>query len=82
MSKIIEQALELPHDEKVRLFYALKEDLRFEDDKLIEDELTTDQWKALNQRIADIKTGKSTLLSLEEFKQKMEKKTNEIRNSN
>ncbi len=54
MSKIIEQALELPHDEKVRLFYALKEDLRFEDDKLNENELTTDQRKALNQRLADI----------------------------
>lgn len=82
MSKIIEEALELPHDEKVRLFNALKEDLRFQDDKLIQDDLTTDQWTALNQRIADIETGKSTLLSLENFKQKMEKKTNEIRNSN
>ena len=37
MSSLIEEALKLPKEEKVKLYYALQEDLEFDDDILAED---------------------------------------------
>ncbi len=81
MSSLIEEALKLPKEEKVKLYYALQEDLEFDDDILAEDELTPEQWKELDKRVKDAESGKAEFISIDDFKKKLGKKINEIRNN-
>ena len=53
MSKIIDEALKLPPEEKKELYYALQDDLK-EDTVLREDELTPEQWQEVNKRNHEI----------------------------
>lgn len=61
-TKILDDVLKLSKKEKVKLYYALQEDLDFEDDYLAENDLTKNQWKELNKRIKDIDTGKAVFI--------------------
>lgn len=80
MRSIIEDALRLPKEEKVKLYYALQEDLNFEDNVLAEDELTPEQWKELERRTQDLADGKSGAIPIERFKQKLNDQVDVIRN--
>lgn len=61
-TKILDDVLKLSKKEKVKLYYALQEDLAFEDDYLAENDLTKSQWEELNKRIKDIDTGKAVFI--------------------
>jgi len=77
---IIDKVLKLPKKEKVKLYYALQQDLDFDDDYLGEEDLSPKQWKELNKRIRDVESGKTTLIPLAEFKEQLDEKTEIIRN--
>ncbi len=79
MDSLIELALKLPAEEKIKLYHALQEDLDLEDEILSEPELSAKQWKEMNKRISDIDSGKSKMITVKEFKEKMEIKINELR---
>jgi hypothetical protein len=74
LSSLIEEALKLPKEEKVKLYYALQEDLEFDDNILAEDELTPEQWKELDKRVKDAESGKAESISIEKSKKKLGKK--------
>lgn len=78
-TKILDDVLKLPKKEKVKLYYALQEDLDLEDDYLAEDDLTKSQWKELNRRIKEIETGKAKLIPWEEAKKKLDAKIKSLR---
>ena len=77
---IIDKVMKLPKKEKVKLFYALQEDLDFDDDYLAEEDLTPKQWKELDKRIRDIESGKTKLIPWTEFKKQLDEKIKAIRN--
>lgn len=64
MNAIIEQALQLPKEEKLELFYALQESL---DDEIEGDELTKEQWQQLNEISKQIDDGSIKKISEEEM---------------
>ena len=74
MSSFIEEALKLSKEEKEKLYYALQEDLDFNDNVLSEEELTHEQWRELDKRTGESELGKSELLSLEAFSKKLKEK--------
>lgn len=78
-TKILDDVLKLPKKEKVKLYYALQEDLDLEDDYLAEDDLTKSQRKELNRRIKDIETGKAKLIPWEEAKKTLDAKIKSLR---
>ena len=78
-TKILDDVLKLPKKEKVKLYYALQEDLDLEDDYLAENDLTKSQWKELNRRIKEIETGKATLVPWEEAKKTLDGKIKSVR---
>lgn len=78
-TKILDDVLKLPKKEKVKLYYALQEDLDLEDDYLAEDDLTKNQWKELNRRIKEIETGKAKLIPWEEAKKILDAKIKSLR---
>ena len=61
-TKILDDVLKLPKKEKVKLYYALQENLDLEDDYLAENDLTKMQWKELNKRLKDIESGKQNYI--------------------
>ena len=75
---IIDKVMKLSKKEKVKLYYALQENLDFDDDYLAEDDLTPKQWKELNKRIAEIDFGKTKLIPWTEFKKQLDAKTKAI----
>jgi putative addiction module component (TIGR02574 family) len=77
---IIDKVLKLSKKEKVKLYYALQQDLDFDDDYLGEEDLSPKQWKELNKRIRDVESGKTTLIPWAEFKKQLDEKTEIIRN--
>jgi putative addiction module component (TIGR02574 family) len=79
-AKILDDVLKLPKKEKVKLYYALQEDLDLEDDYLAESDLTKAQWKELNKRIKEIETGKAKLIPWEEAKKTLKEKIKSLRN--
>jgi putative addiction module component (TIGR02574 family) len=79
-AKILDDVLKLPKKEKVKLYYALQEDLDLEDDYLAESDLTKAQWKELNKRIKEIETGKAKLIPWEEAKKTLNEKIKSLRN--
>nr|WP_294905858.1 addiction module protein [uncultured Lacibacter sp.] len=78
-TKILDDVLKLPKKDKVKLYYALQEDLDLEDDYLAEDDLTKSQWKELNRRIKEIETGKANLIPWEEAKKTLDEKIKSLR---
>lgn len=64
MNTIIEQALQLPKEEKLELYFALQEDLN---NDLDEDELTKEQWEQLNEISQQIENGSIKKISEEEM---------------
>ncbi len=78
-TKILDDVLKLPKKEKVKLYYALQEDLDLEDDYLAEDDLTKSQWKELNRRIKEIETGKAKLIPWEVAKKTLDAKIKSLR---
>jgi putative addiction module component (TIGR02574 family) len=78
-TKILDEVLKLPKKEKVKLYYALQEDLDLEDDYLAESDLTKAQWKELNKRIKDIESGKAKLIPWEEAKEMIHEKIKSLR---
>ncbi len=79
MSKIIEEILKLPKKKKIELYYALQENLDWDDNYLAEDDLTPEQWKELDKRVADLETGKVKAIPYKEFKKKMDEKIKALR---
>ncbi len=79
MSMDIEEALKLPKEEKVKLYYALQEDLECNDTILAEDQLTPEQWKELGKRIKDTEAENTELISIEAFKRKLDEKIDDVR---
>ncbi len=65
MRTIIEEALKLPKEEKIKLYHALQEDLEFNDNVLHEDELTYKPRSEVKQRMRDMENNKN-VISLEE----------------
>ncbi|NCU05266.1 MAG: addiction module protein [Chitinophagaceae bacterium] len=78
-TKILDDVLKLPKKDKVKLYYALQQDLDLEDDYLAEDDLTKSQWKELNRRIKEIETGKANLIPWEEAKKTLDEKIKSLR---
>ena len=77
MNTIIEQALQLPKEEKMELYYALQEDL---DDELEDnDELTKEQWEEIKRRQRSIEDGTAKFISGDEFLSKLNNLRNELR---
>lgn len=76
MSTIIEQALQLPKEEKLELYYALQEDL---DEEVGEEELTKEQWEEVEKRYKDIENDASQFISGDEFLNKLDTLRNELR---
>lgn len=68
MSHIIEEALKLPKEEKMQLYYALQQDLDA-GNNLAEEELTIEEWKDITQRREDIDSEKIKAISLEQHLQ-------------
>lgn len=79
-TKILDDVLKLPKKEKVKLYYALQEDLDLEDDYLAESDLTKSQWRELNKRIKDIESGKAKLIPWENAKKMLNEKIEAVRN--
>ncbi len=77
MHKIIEDALQLPMEEKKELYYALQQDLN-EDTILREDELTPEQWREVNKRNHDIDTGKAQYISKEQLLDYLKERRNAL----
>jgi putative addiction module component (TIGR02574 family) len=69
MNPIIEEALRLPKEEKVKLYYALQEELEAEQKVVDEEGLSDEQWKEVNRRMEEIESGKMKTISLEEHLQ-------------
>jgi putative addiction module component (TIGR02574 family) len=78
-TKILDDVLKLPKKEKVKLYYALQEDLDLEDDYLAEGDLTKAQWKELNKRMKDIESGKANLIPWEDAKKMLNEKIETLR---
>jgi hypothetical protein len=66
MATVIEEALKLPKEEKLKLFHALQEELETEV-VFREDELTKEQWAEINKRTSEIHSGKAKLISRNEL---------------
>ena len=77
--KIIDKVMKLPKTEKIKLYYALQQDLDFDNDYLAEEDLTPKQWKELNKRIRNIESGKTKLIPWADFKKQLDEKTKAIR---
>lgn len=71
-TKIVDKVMKLPKKEKVNLYYALQDDLDFDDDYLAENDLTPQQWAELDKRIKDLESGKVKAISWEKFKKQMD----------
>ena len=78
-TKIMDDVMKLPKKEKVKLYYALQEELDLSDDYLAENDLTKEQWKELNKRIKDIDSGKAVLIPWQDFKNKLDEKIKNLR---
>ena len=78
-TKILDDVLKLSKKEKVKLYYALQEDLDLEDDYLAEKDLTKSQWKELNKRIGEIEAGKANLIPWEEAQKTLHEKISTLR---
>ncbi|MEQ1798430.1 MAG: addiction module protein [Lacibacter sp.] len=78
-AKIMDDVMKLPKKEKVKLYYALQEELDLSDDYLAEDDLTKEQWKELNKRIKDIDSGKAVLIPWQDFKNQLDEKIKNLR---
>lgn len=74
MNTIIEQALQLPKEEKIELYNALKDEL----DEYSEDELTKEQWEELEKRQQSIEDGTAKFISGDEFLNKLQNLRNEL----
>lgn len=79
-AKIVDKVMKLPKKEKVSLYYALQDNLDFDDDYLAEDDLTPQQWTELDKRINDIETGKVKLIPWEKVKKQLDAKIKALRN--
>ncbi len=77
MNTIIEQALQLPKEEKLELYFALQEDL--DNEQLEGDELTKEQWEEIQQRYKNIEDDASQFMSGDEFLLKLNVLRNELR---
>ena len=64
---IFEEAMNLPKEEKVRLYYALQENLNFEDDILEEADLTKVQWDELLKREKELDNGTMKTITTNDF---------------
>jgi len=73
-TKIMDDVMKLPKKEKVKLYYALQEELDLSDDYLAESDLTKEQWKELNKRIKAIDSGKAVLIPWQDFKNQLDEK--------
>ena len=73
MNTLIEQVLSLPEDEKIELYYALQEDLHFE-----ESGLTDEQWKQLDGISTQIDNGTIEKISKEEMMQFLKKRRGNV----
>lgn len=78
-AKIMDDVMKLPKKEKVKLYYALQEELDLSDDYLAEGDLTKEQWKELNKRIKDIDSGKAVLIPWQDFKNQLDEKIKNLR---
>jgi len=78
-TKIMDDVMKLPKKEKVKLYYALQEELDLSDDYLAESDLTKEQWKELNKRIKDIDSGKAVLIPWQDFKNQLDEKIKNLR---
>jgi hypothetical protein len=78
-TKILDDVLKLSKKEKVKLYYALQEDLDLEDDYLAEKDLTKSQWKELNKRICDIEIGNANLIPWKEAQKTLHEKISSLR---
>ncbi len=78
-AKIVDKILKLPKKDKVNLYYALQDDLDFDDDYLAENDLTPKQWAELNKRISDVESGKVKLIPWEKVKKQMDAKIKSLR---
>ncbi len=78
-AKIVDKVMKLPKNEKVSLYYALQDNLDFDDDYLAEDDLTPQQWAELDKRIKDIETGKAKLIPWEKVKKQLDAKIKALR---
>lgn len=75
MSAIKERVLKLPVEEKIDLFYALKNDLRLGSDVLDNDGLSAEQWAEVKRREALIESGEATWIDQEELENLLRERT-------
>lgn len=78
-AKIVDKVMNLPKKERVNLYYALQDNLDFDDDYLAEDDLTPEQWAELDKRIKDIESGKVKLIPWKKIKKQMDAKIKALR---
>ena len=78
-AKIVDKVMKLPKKDKVNLYYALQDNLDFDDDYLAEDDLTPKQWVELDKRISDIESGKANLIPWEKVKKQLDAKIKTLR---
>ncbi len=81
MNNIIEAAMKLPKEEKIKLYHALQEELEM-DDELHEDDLTPEQWEELKRREQLIKEGKVKWLSRKDLNNFLRERRNALQNNN
>ncbi len=70
---IIEDALKLSKDEKVKLYYALQEDLNFEG-SILEEDLSSEQSNELLKRENEISNGTMKTISETDFNDFLKKR--------
>ena len=80
-AKIVDKVLKLPKKDKVSLYYALQDDLDFDDDYLAENDLTQKQWAELDKRISDVESGKVKLIPWEKVKKQLDAKIKTLRST-
>jgi len=76
MNPVIEQALRLPREEKLELFYALQEELEAKNE---EDFFSDDLMEELKKREQAIDEGRADFISMETFNTRLQNLRNELR---
>ncbi len=77
MEKILKEVRKLTNNQKLKLYNALQKDL-YTPDNAAKKELTTDQWKKITHRLADLESGKTKGISLGEHLKWLKQRRNAV----
>jgi len=79
---IIEDALKLTTEEKVKLYNALHEDLNFENNIVAENELSEEQWAELKKRADANENGTLTKIAESDLLHFLQSQRNDLQSGN